>query len=60
MLLGATYSAAAVSRALDMKPEINGKFMMLGSILLIGTTAIVIRGNPSKVTRVVLTLIVSG
>ena len=56
-LLGATYSAAAVSSALEMKPEMNGRSMTLGRILLIGTTDIVIRGRPMSVTRVVFTLI---
>ena len=41
-LLGATYSAAAVSSALEMNPDMKGRFMMLGRILFIGTTEIVI------------------
>ena len=41
-LFGATYSAAAVSKALEMKPEMNGMSMMFGRILLMGMTEIVI------------------
>lgn len=55
-LFGATYSAAAVSRALEMNPEMNGKFMTFGSVLLRGVAEIVMRGRPIKETKVVLTL----
>ena len=55
-LFGATYSAAAVSSALEMKPEMKGMSITFGSSLLIGTTEMVIRGSPMRVTRVVLTL----
>ena len=57
-LFGATYSATAVSMALEMNPEMNGTSMTFGSILLKGTTDMVIRGRPSRVTKVVLTLMV--
>ena len=55
-LFGATYSAAAVSMALEMKPEMNGKFMIFGNTLLMGTTEMVILGRPINVTIVVFTL----
>ena len=56
MLFGATYSAAAVSRALEINPEMNGKSMIFGRTLFMGTTEMVIRGSPISVTRVVFTL----
>ena len=55
-LFGATYSAAAVSRALEMNPEMNGRFMTFGSVLLKGVAEIVMRGRPMREIRVVLTL----
>lgn len=55
-ILGATYSATAVSIALEMKPETKGMSMTLGRILLRGTTEMVIRGRSIELTIVVLTL----
>ena len=56
MLFGATYSAAAVSRALEINPEMNGKSMIFGRTLFMGTTEMVIRGSPISVSSVVFTL----
>ena len=55
---GATYSAAAVSIALEMSPEMNGRFITFGNALFIGTTEMVIRGRPMSVTSVIFTLYV--
>lgn len=56
MLFGATYSAQAVSMDFDMKSEMTGRFMTLGSDLAIGTTEILMRGRPMRVTRLLLML----
>ena len=53
---GATYSAAAVSIALEMNPEMKGRFITFGNARFIGTTEMVIRGRPMSVTSVVFTL----
>ena len=56
ILLGATYSATAVSIELEMNPEIKGRFITFGRILFMGMTEMVMRGKPSSVTIVVFTL----
>ena len=53
---GATYSAAAVSIALEMNPEMKGRFITFGNARFIGTTEMVIRGRPMRATSVVFTL----
>ena len=56
ILFGATYSAQAVSMDFDMKSEITGRFITFGSDFAIGTTEILMRGRPMRVTSVLLIL----
>lgn len=55
-LRGATYSAQAVSMALEMKDDNTGIFITLGRLLAIGVTEMEMRGRPISVKRVVLIL----
>lgn len=55
-LRGATYSAQAVSIALDMNEDRTGIFITSGKLLAIGTTTMEIRGSPISVKSVVFIL----
>jgi hypothetical protein len=55
-LFGATYSAAAVSKADEIKPEITGRFIMLGIARDMATTDGLMCGKPRNVKSVVLML----